>query len=173
MQIQDPQYRERTLAAFAHQPWAEHLGMQAGDLGPGWFEIHLPLQTFHQQHDGIVHGGVLATLADTAVALAAYTLAAKGQRIVTIEFKINYLRPAQGKLLLCRGQCCVRAAPLPSRKPRFSPWAMAKTNWRLRRWQPLRSCPPCPVRTRPCGYNKQKPRRWVRFAQAYCVRAKP
>ncbi len=103
MQIQDPQYRERTLAAFAHQPWAEHLGMQAGDLGPGWFEIHLPLQTYHQQHDGIVHGGVLATLADTAVALAAYTLAAKGQRIVTIEFKINYLRPAQGGLLLCRG----------------------------------------------------------------------
>ncbi len=103
MQIQDPQYRERTLAAFAHQPWAEHLGMQAGDLGPGWFEIRLPLQAFHQQHDGIVHGGVLATLADTAVALAAYTLAAKGQRIVTIEFKINYLRPAQGELLLCRG----------------------------------------------------------------------
>ncbi len=103
MQVQDPQYRERTLAAFDHQPWAEHLGMLAGDLGPGWFEIHLPLQPFHQQHDGIVHGGVLATLADTAVALAAYTLAAKGQRIVTIEFKINYLRPAQGALLLCRG----------------------------------------------------------------------
>jgi len=103
MQIQDSQYRERTLAAFARQPWAEHLGMQAGELGPGWFEIRLPLKPFHQQHDGIVHGGVLATLADTAVALAAYTLAAQGQRIVTIEFKINYLRPAQGELLLCRG----------------------------------------------------------------------
>lgn len=103
MQIQDPQYRERTLAAFAQQPWAEHMGMQAGDLGPGWFEIHLPLQAFHRQHDGIVHGGVLATLADTAVALAAYTLAAEGQRIVTIEFKINFLRPAQGERLLCRG----------------------------------------------------------------------
>lgn len=103
MQIQDPHFRERTLAAFAHQPWAEHMGMEAGDLGPGWFEIRLPVQTFHQQHDGIVHGGVLATLADTAVALAAYTLAAPGQRIVTIEFKINYLRPAQGELLLCVG----------------------------------------------------------------------
>lgn len=103
MHTQDPHYRERTLSAFAHQPWAEHMGMQAGDLGPGWFEIHLPLRAFHQQHDGIVHGGVLATLADTAVALAAYTLAAPGQRIVTIEFKINYLRPAQGDALLCRG----------------------------------------------------------------------
>lgn len=103
MQIQDPQYRERTLAAFAHQPWAEHLGMQAGDLGPGWFEILLPLKPFHLQHDDIVHGGVLATLADTSVALAAYTLAADGQRIVTIEFKINYVRPAQGELLVCRG----------------------------------------------------------------------
>lgn len=102
-QTLDPNFRERALAAFAHQPWAEHLGMEAGDAGPGWFEIRLPLQEFHMQHDGIVHGGVLATLADTSVALAAYTLAAPGQRIVTIEFKINYLRPAQGELLLCRG----------------------------------------------------------------------
>ncbi len=103
MQLQDPHYRERTLAAFAHQPWAEHLGMQAGEIEPGRFEILLPLKPFHLQHDGIVHGGVLATLADTAVALAAYTLAAPSQRIVTIEFKINYLRPAQGERLVCRG----------------------------------------------------------------------
>ncbi len=96
-------HRERALAAFAHQPWAEHLGMEAVDAGPGWFTIRCPLQAFHRQHDGLVHGGVLATLADTAAALAAYTLAAPGQRIVTIEFKINYLRPAAGSALLCRG----------------------------------------------------------------------
>ncbi len=103
MHTPDPHYRERTLAAFAHQPWAEHLGMEATDAGPGWFTIRCPLQAFHRQHDGLVHGGVLATLADTAAALAAYTLAAPGQRIVTVEFKINYLRPAAGDALLCRG----------------------------------------------------------------------
>ena len=53
----------------------------------------------HRQIHSVVHGGVTAALADTAGAIAAYTVVAPGVELVTIELKINYLLPiAKGKV---------------------------------------------------------------------------
>lgn len=104
MQAQDPDFREKTLAALTDQPFAKLLGMEAVDAGAGWIEVGLDITPQHTQHDGIVHGGVAATLADTGAALAALTLIQAGERVVTIEFKINFLRPARRGRLVCRGQ---------------------------------------------------------------------
>ncbi len=104
MHTQDPDFRQKTLAAIAEQPFAHLLGMTPQNAGPGWVEVALQITPQHTQHDGIVHGGVVAALADTGAALAALTLIAPGQRVVTIEFKINFLRPALGGTLLCRGE---------------------------------------------------------------------
>ena len=104
MQAQDPDFRDKTLAALTDQPFAKLLGMEAMDAGPGWIEVGLDITPQHTQHDGIVHGGAVATLADTGAALAALTLIKPGERVVTIEFKINFLRPALGGRLVCRGQ---------------------------------------------------------------------
>lgn len=53
----------------------------------------------HRQIHDVVHGGVIAALADTAAAVAAYTVAPKGIELATIELKINYLLPiAEGKV---------------------------------------------------------------------------
>jgi uncharacterized protein (TIGR00369 family) len=104
MQPQDPQFREKTLAAIQNQPFAHLLGMTPTDAGPGWVDIRLEIAPQHTQHDGLVHGGVVAALADTAAALAAHTLIPKDRRVVTIEFKINFLRPASEGFLMCRGQ---------------------------------------------------------------------
>ena len=103
MPLQDPQYRERTLAAFADQPFAQWLGMGGADAGEGWFEVRLVLRPEHAQHDGVVHGGVVATLADTCAAMAAHTLAGPNEQVLTVEFKINYLRAARAGVLHCRG----------------------------------------------------------------------
>jgi uncharacterized protein (TIGR00369 family) len=43
-----------------------------------------------------VHGGILAALADTAAAIAAFSAVPKGTEIVTVELKINYLEPVPG-----------------------------------------------------------------------------
>ncbi len=101
--LQDPQFRTRTLAAFADQPFAQWLGMTEADAGEGWFEVRLVLRPEHAQHDGVVHGGVVATLADTGAAMAAHTLAAPREQVLTVEFKINYLRAARAGVLRCRG----------------------------------------------------------------------
>ena len=103
MPLQNPQYRERTLAAFEDQPFARWLGMEAAEAGEGWFQVRLILRPEHAQHDGVVHGGVIATLADTCAAMAAHTLAASHEQVLTVEFKINFLRAAQGGALRCRG----------------------------------------------------------------------
>jgi uncharacterized protein (TIGR00369 family) len=104
MQVQDSDFRRKTLDALNDQPLAELLGLEAVNAGPGWFQIGLDVKPQHTQHDGIVHGGVVATMADSALALSALTLIPPGERVVTIEFKINYLRPARGGRLVCRGE---------------------------------------------------------------------
>src|SRR6266700_2997517 len=50
----------------------------------------------HKQIHGVVHGGILAALADTTAAIAAYSVVPKGTEIATVELKINYLEPVPG-----------------------------------------------------------------------------
>jgi uncharacterized protein (TIGR00369 family) len=100
----NPDYAAATTAALQNQPLADHLGIVLSGLGVGWFETSLAIQEIHLQHDGIVHGGVLATLADLGLALAAHTLILADQRVVTVEFKINYLRAVIGQSVRCRAE---------------------------------------------------------------------
>ena len=81
-----------TRAAVAQQPFMELLGITLSGVGDGWVEVLLPIEERVLQHDGLVHGGALATLADIGCALAAHTQMRADQRVVTVELKINYLR---------------------------------------------------------------------------------
>jgi uncharacterized protein (TIGR00369 family) len=79
--------RERLRASGT----AKHLGFQIAELDRGRVVLRMRVQKRHKQALGVVHGGVLASLADTAGGLASHTAAAAGARVVTIEMKINYL----------------------------------------------------------------------------------
>ena len=58
----------------------------------------------HLQQDGFVHAGAQATIADHTAGGAAGTLAGPGERVLTVEFQINLLRPAVGERLRCRAK---------------------------------------------------------------------
>jgi uncharacterized protein (TIGR00369 family) len=58
----------------------------------------------HKQIQGMVHGGVVAALADSAGGMASYMAAEKGSRVVTLELKINYLEGAQGRMLIAEAK---------------------------------------------------------------------
>lgn len=103
-QIQDPAYRERLATIFSAAPFIVALGIQPLDVGPGWCETWLPVRPEQQQQDGFVHAGVVATLADHTAGGAAGTLMAAGDIVLTVEFKINLLRPAVGEQLRCRAE---------------------------------------------------------------------
>ena len=67
----------------------------------GKVTTQLAVQGKHLQHTGVVHAGVLASLADHTMGAAAQTMAPDGHWVVTAEFKVNLLRGAKGESLVC------------------------------------------------------------------------
>jgi uncharacterized protein (TIGR00369 family) len=72
------------------------LGFDVERVQAGRAIFGLNVKPRHKQIHGVVHGGILAALADTAGAIAAYSAVPKGTEIVTVELKINYLEPVPG-----------------------------------------------------------------------------
>jgi uncharacterized protein (TIGR00369 family) len=68
----------------------------------GIFETSLNVLDQHRQQDGFVHAGVIATMADHTSGYASFTTVSDKFRILTIEFKISYFKPAIGPLIICR-----------------------------------------------------------------------
>ena len=81
-----------------------YLGFQVDNVDDGLFESRLKIQQEYKQQDGFVHAGVIATLADHTAGYAAYTVVPKDIRILTIEFKINFFKPAVGEFLVCKSK---------------------------------------------------------------------
>lgn len=95
---------EEARRVFNNAPFIAHLGVQLDSLGEGQCTTVLPVEPRHLQQDGYVHAGVQATLADHTAGVAAATLLRQRQLVLSIEFKINLLRPAQGERLICRAK---------------------------------------------------------------------
>jgi len=95
-------FARRVREIFQQAAFVSDLGIRLADLGPGWCESVLTVAPKHRQQDGYVHAGVQATIADHTAGGAAGTLAAEGDLVLTVEFKINFLRPALGERLRCR-----------------------------------------------------------------------
>jgi uncharacterized protein (TIGR00369 family) len=67
----------------------------------GRFVSTVKIEECHRQQDGFIHAGVMATMADHTAGYSAFTTVPEGIQILTIEFKINFLRPAFGESLIC------------------------------------------------------------------------
>jgi len=70
----------------------------------GFVELSVRNRPALSQQDGFVHAGVLATLLDNAGGYAALSLLPAGSRVLTVEFKINFTRPAIGDMVHARGR---------------------------------------------------------------------
>jgi uncharacterized protein (TIGR00369 family) len=74
----------------------EMLGFDLESASLGQAVLRMDARARHKQLNGVVHGGILAAMADTAGAIAAYTTVPKGTALATIELKINYLEAVPG-----------------------------------------------------------------------------
>jgi len=81
-------------------PFLEHTGASLKNFSKGKAEVELDVQPYHLQHKGFVHGGVISTLMDNTGWYAAVSNLEDGFTAVTMEIKINYLKPALGKYLV-------------------------------------------------------------------------
>lgn len=89
---------------FHSAPFVADLGIEPLSVSPGECAAFLVLQPRHLQQHGHVHAGVQAALADHCCGAAAWSMAGPGYSVLSIEFKINLLRPARGERLVCRAR---------------------------------------------------------------------
>ena len=95
----DPARLARAREAFASVPYAKLLGLELGEISGGQATIHLTVRDELRQNQGVVHGGAVASLIDTAAAFAVVTELAAGERVTTTDLTIHYLRPvSSGRL---------------------------------------------------------------------------
>ena len=91
----------RAQKAVASQPFSQLIGAELIAFEPGRAELHVPIREQLKQQHGFVHGGVVSYAADNTLTLAGATTLGSGG-VVTSEYKINYVRPAIGDLLIAR-----------------------------------------------------------------------
>lgn len=84
---------KRIHDAFASVPYAHFLGMEIGELSDGAATVRLEVRDELKQNQGVVHGGVIASLIDTASAFAVVTQLGPSERVTTTDLTIHYLRP--------------------------------------------------------------------------------
>lgn len=86
------------------QGFIKTCGISLVSLEHGRAESRLEITGAHSQQDDFAHAGVMATMADHTAGYAAFSVVTKDYRILTLEFKINFLRPATGDGLVCRAR---------------------------------------------------------------------
>ena len=86
----------RIQKALGTVPFAQLLGIELDDIGPGTATLSLLVRKELTQNHGVVHGGAIASLIDTATAFAIISVLAPKERVTTVDLTISYLRPLTG-----------------------------------------------------------------------------
>lgn len=104
MQPQDPHFADRVRQSFEKQAAMAHIGASLGEVSPGYVEIHLPFSPNLTQQHGYLHAGIIGTIADSAGGYAAMTLMPTTASVLSIEYKLNLMRPGVGERFVAQGQ---------------------------------------------------------------------
>jgi len=100
----NPDFERAVRESFAKQTFMTTLGAALERVEPGAVDVAVPFSEALCQQNGYLHAGVLASVADSACGYAALTLAAPGQDVLAVEFKINLMRPARGARFVARAR---------------------------------------------------------------------
>lgn len=103
-QPKDADYAARVRASFDLQQAMALIGAELAVIEPGYTEIHLPHKPGITQQHGYIHGGVVGMIADSAAGYAAGTLTPADASVLTVEYKLNLVAPADGQRLVARGE---------------------------------------------------------------------
>jgi len=103
-EVTDPNYERRVRQSFSQQGLMKHLGARLTELKPGMAELRADHREELTQQHGYFHAGVSSSLADVACGYAAYTLMPEDSSVLTVEYKINLMAPAEGQELIARAR---------------------------------------------------------------------
>jgi uncharacterized protein (TIGR00369 family) len=96
-------FEREVRESFARQSFMTLLGASLTDLAPGTVEIRMPFREDLTQHHGYLHAAVVTALLDNAAGFAGMTVSPLGMEMLTVEYKVNFLAPAIGEILIARG----------------------------------------------------------------------
>jgi uncharacterized protein (TIGR00369 family) len=97
-------FADRVRASFARQRIMATLGAVLTRVEAGAVEIALGYRADLTQQHGFIHAGVVATILDSACGYAAFSVMPADVAVLTVEYKINLLRPASGDRLIARAR---------------------------------------------------------------------
>jgi len=104
MEARDPQFEERVRASFARQTFMATIGAHLAKVVVGEVVIELSFRADLVQQHGFLHAGVVTAVIDSACGYAALTLMPPGAAVLSVEFKVNLLKPAAGKMFRAVGK---------------------------------------------------------------------
>jgi uncharacterized protein (TIGR00369 family) len=104
MQKPNPEYIQELMQIVNTSPYPLHMSMRLAAIDIDRADIDLEIGPCHFQPYGIIHGGVVATLIDTATFWAVYMRVPEGDGLVNIDLKLNYLKPVLNGHLKAEGR---------------------------------------------------------------------
>ncbi|MBL8805214.1 MAG: PaaI family thioesterase [Rhodospirillales bacterium] len=100
----DPEWEFKVRDSFARQGAMATVGARLVHVEPGHVHVALDYSDAIAQQHGYVHGGVVGMIADTAGGYAGFSLMAKDASVLTVEYKLNLVAPADGETLVAKGR---------------------------------------------------------------------
>ncbi|MDP5306471.1 PaaI family thioesterase [Paracoccus spongiarum] len=94
----------RVRDSFARQGLMAHLGVSIAELGAGRVTLRMPFRPELTQQHGYFHAGGTSAIADSAGGYAGLTMFGPADEVLTVEFKLNLINPAQGDCLEATGR---------------------------------------------------------------------
>ena len=101
--VQNPKYKQRVERYLERQEFMKHIEFHLDEIGPGITSGSLEVRKFHKQQKGLLHGGVIMTIADIVAGFSAYTLVPETYNVVTGEIKISFLNPGLTEKVFAKG----------------------------------------------------------------------
>jgi uncharacterized protein (TIGR00369 family) len=103
-QPQNPAFEARVRDSFARQRAMAMIGARLVEVRPGAVAVELPYREDLTQQHGFIHGGIVGMIADNACGYAAFSLMPADASVLTVEYKLNLMAPAEGERLVARGR---------------------------------------------------------------------
>jgi len=97
-------FEQRVVDSFNRQTAMKTVGASIMQVSPGKVTIQFGFDPALTQQHGFIHAGIVSTVLDSACGYAAFSLMAEDAAVLTIEFKINLLSPAEGEWFEAVGQ---------------------------------------------------------------------
>ncbi len=101
----NPAYVERLIAIIDASPFPQHFPLEMVSIGHDSAVVATETDGRHVQPMGLVHGGVVATLIDTATFWSAYLPLPEDTGLVNVDLKLNYLRSVTSGRVIAKGHC--------------------------------------------------------------------